>query len=153
MIKKLNNTKPEVAQEMMEVFRASYAVEAKLLQATDFPPLKRPLEGYMNATTQFYGFYKDQNIAGIIEITVAENTLHINSLVVHPDFFRQGIARQLLDNLFANYYSPIYTVETGADNIPASNLYRSYNFTEINQYDTDHGVRKVRFEKLNLSTH
>ncbi|MEJ2584117.1 MAG: hypothetical protein P8Z38_03455 [Robiginitalea sp.] len=38
-------------------------------------------------------------------------------------------------------------METGLDNGPATALYRKFGFREILQYDTDHGVRKVRFEK------
>ena len=45
------------------------------------------------------------------------------------------------------YKSIIFTVETGVDNHPAIKLYISLGFEEQNQWDTNHGVRKVRFKK------
>ncbi|HCY98291.1 MAG TPA: GNAT family N-acetyltransferase, partial [Polaribacter sp.] len=44
MIEKLKNSDLEIAKKMRLIFQASYKVEAKLLNATNFPPLKRPLE-------------------------------------------------------------------------------------------------------------
>lgn len=41
----------------------------------------------------------------------------------------------------------IFTVETGIDNQPAIKLYESFGFQELEQWDTNHGIRKVRFEK------
>jgi len=38
-------------------------------------------------------------------------------------------------------------VETGLKNEPTTQLYLKLGFREVYQYDTDHGVRKVRFEK------
>ena len=45
------------------------------------------------------------------------------------------------------YKSMIFTVETGVDNHPAIKLYISLGFEEQSQWDTNHGVRKVRFKK------
>ncbi len=44
MIKKLNQTNSSIAEKMHSVFQVSYAVEAQVLKATDFPPLQRSLE-------------------------------------------------------------------------------------------------------------
>ena len=65
------------------------------------------------------------------------------------NFFRQGIGRQLIQHILQHFSSKVFTVETGLENIPASTLYKNFGFKEIRQWDTDHGVRKVRF-KLNL---
>ena len=43
MIQKLDNNDLEVAETIRNIFQLSYAVEAELLQAIDFPPLHRPL--------------------------------------------------------------------------------------------------------------
>ena len=50
MIKQLQHTNINTAKTMKAVFQVSYKVEAELLGATDFPPLKRPLEGYTPVT-------------------------------------------------------------------------------------------------------
>ena len=45
------------------------------------------------------------------------------------------------------YASSGFTVETGIDNRPAIKLYVSLGFEEQDQWDTNHGVRKVRLKK------
>lgn len=42
-------------------------------------------------------------LAGVIKLELLENFIDINSLVVHPNFFRLGIAGALLD--FASVFS------------------------------------------------
>ena len=149
MIKKLDHTNQAIATKMRIVFQESYAIEAKLLNAINFPPLQRPLESYIKSTTTFFGYHIKDKIVGIIEVSSNEKTTHINSLVVSPHFFRQGIGRDLMDYILQNFSSKVFTVETGLENIPASTLYKNFGFKEVRQWDTDHGVRKIRFE-LNL---
>jgi ribosomal protein S18 acetylase RimI-like enzyme len=146
MIKKLNHTNLAIATKMSAIFQVSYTVEAKLLNAVNFPPLQRPLESYIESTTTFFGYHIKDEIVGIIEVIPKEKTTHINSLVVSPHFFRQGIGRQLMKYVLKNFSSKIFTVETGLENIPASKLYTSFHFKEVKQWDTDHGVRKIRFK-------
>lgn len=146
MIKKLDHTNLAIATKMSAIFQVSYAVEAKLLNAVNFPPLQRPLESYIESTTTFFGYHIKDEIVGIIEVSPKEKTTHINSLVVSPHFFRQGIGRDLMDYILQNFSSKVFTVETGLENIPASKLYTSFHFKEMKQWDTDHGVRKIRFK-------
>ena len=148
MIKKLDHTNQAIATKMRIVFQESYAIEAKLLNAINFPPLQRPLESYIKSTTTFFGYHIKDKIVGIIEVSPKEKTTHINSLVVSPHFFRQGIGRNLIDYTLQNFSSKIFTVETGLENIPASKLYTSFHFKEVKQWDTDHGVRKIRFKLI-----
>ena len=146
MIKKLDHTNLAIATKMRIVFQESYAIEAKLLNAVNFPPLQRPLQSYIESTTTFFGYHIKDEIVGIIEVSPKEKTTHINSLVVSPHFFRQGIGRQLMKYVLKNFSSKIFTVETGLKNIPASTLYKNFGFKEVRQWDTDHGVRKIRFK-------
>ena len=146
MIKKLNHTNQAIATKMRIVFQESYAIEAKLLNAINFPPLQRPLQNYIESTTTFFGYHIKDKIVGIIEVSSNEKTTHINSLVVSPHFFRQGIGRQLMQHILQHFSSKVFTVETGLENIPASKLYTSLGFKEVRQWDTDHGVRKIRFK-------
>ena len=149
MIKKLDHTNLAIAKKMRIVFQESYAIEAKLLNAVNFPPLQRPLKNYTKSKTTFFGYHIKDKIVGIIEVSSNEKSTHINSLVVSPHFFRQGIGRQLMQHILQHFSSKVFTVETGLENIPASTLYKNFGFKEVRQWDTDHGVRKVRFE-LNL---
>ena len=147
MIVRINNKRNKIAKEILDIFQASYSVEAELLNAINFPPLKRTLSEFLNSNTEFYAYYIDKNIAGVIEIENNVDETHIQSLVVYPKCFRKGVGRKLVEFIFDTYTSSVFTVETGIDNLPAIRLYKSFDFKEQFQWDTDHGVRKVRFEK------
>ncbi|MEH6772073.1 N-acetyltransferase [Maribacter arcticus] len=147
MIEKLENSELEVSKKIRSIFQVSYKIEAKLLNTIDFPPLKRPLEDYLKSDTEFFGYSKNGELAGIIEIDHTNNYTHIRSLVVNPIFFRQGIARNLMEFTLKTFDANLFVVETGLENEPASKLYEKYGFIEVKQWDTNHGVRKVKFEK------
>ena len=147
MIQKLQNSNREIAISIRAIFQASYAIEAKLLNAVDFLPLKRTLENYIKCDNDFYGYFKGKDLASVIEIKHHSDFTHIQSLVVHPNFFRQGIAQELMKFILKSYNTKPIIVETGVDNGPATQLYKKFNFIEIKQWDTNHGVRKVRFER------
>ncbi len=148
MIKQIDSKNRLVAKRIHFIFQESYAVEAKLLNAIDFPPLKRGLTDFIASTTIFYGYFKEGIMIAVIETKGDQERAHIQSLVVLPDFFRKGIAKKLIGYVFDCYGSNVFTVETGADNIPARALYRKFGFQLVKEWDTDHGIRKVAFEKL-----
>jgi ribosomal protein S18 acetylase RimI-like enzyme len=148
MIEKLQNSKLEIAEKIRAVFQVSYKVEAKLLAAVNFPPLQRPLENYRESSTEFYGYSKDGELAGVVEIDANNNYILIRSLVIHPFFFRQGIAGKLIKFVFNTFDANLFVVETGLANGPATALYKKFGFIEVHQWNTDHGIRKVKFEKL-----
>jgi len=147
VIKRLQNNDIKISKKIFSIFQLSYSIEAKLLNATNFPPLKRPLENYINSNTEFFGYFKNHDLAGVIEIDQNNNLTHINSLVVNPEFFRQGIARKLIEFVLDTFDSNLFVVETGLENGPATKLYKKFGFIEVKQWDTDHGVRKIKFEK------
>ena len=147
MIVKIDNKRNQIALEIRRIFQASYAIEAKMLKAIDFPPLKRTISQFIDSNSEFYAYYMKQNIAGLIEISSNQSITHIQSLVVYPKYFRQGIGKKLVMFVLDTYTSINFTVETGIDNHPAIKLYASLGFEEQNQWDTNHGVRKVRFKK------
>jgi len=147
MIKRLQHTNIDTAKTMKAVFQVSYKVEAELLGATDFPPLKRPLEGYTECSNTFYGYFIKDTLAGVIEIIHNADYTHVRSLVVDPKYFRKGIATQLMEFTLDKYDSKLFIVETGAANGPASALYLKLGFTKVCEFDTPFGIRKVKFEK------
>ena len=68
MIKKLQNNDIEISGQIYAVFQLSYAVEAELLEANDFPTLKRPLESYLKSSNGFYGYFENNELARVIEV-------------------------------------------------------------------------------------
>ena len=128
MIIKINNNDTKVAEEIRAIFQVSYAVEAEILKAVDFPPLKRTVSQFVNSNSEFYAFTIIKNIVGIIEIDSHDDLTHIQSLVVDPKYFRKGIGRQLVQFTLDTYRSKLFTVETGTDNQPAIKLYENLGF-------------------------
>ena len=149
MIVKIDNKKIEISKEIYSIFQVSYKIEAELLQATNFPPLNRTTTEFLDSSNTFYAYYIKKHIAGVIEIDDNSKSTHIQSLVVYPKYFRQGIAKQLVQFVLDSYTSKLFTVETGLDNKPAIKLYTGFNFQETKQWNTNHEVRKIRFEKEN----
>ncbi len=147
MIKKLQNHDLETSSQIYSVFQLSYAMEAEILDIKDFPPLKRPLESYLESTNDFYGYLENHELAGVVEVEPTDKYIDINSLVVKPKFFRRGIGRKLIEFTFNRFDSGLFMVETGIDNKPAIELYKKLGFKEIKQWNTDFGIRKILFEK------
>ncbi|MCK0191067.1 GNAT family N-acetyltransferase [Arenibacter sp. F20364] len=150
MIEKIDHSQISNAEKIHKLFQASYSKEAELLGVTDFPPLKRSIVDFLNSDTLFYGIWKDGVLAATVEIDLLENTLDICSLVVHPKYFRQGIAQKLL--LFLENYDDSETliVETGWANVPAIALYKKFGFHETSQYTNTGGIKKIGFSKSKL---
>lgn len=149
MIRKLDHKNPEEASKIREVFQESYAVEAKLLKAeNNFPPLKRPLAGFIEADSAFHGHFENESLAGVIEIKSEDDSTHIQSLVVSPRFFRRGIGSQLLQFVIDKFDTPVFTVETGAANDPAIALYERFDFQITRKWMTGVGIEKVAMKRI-----
>jgi ribosomal protein S18 acetylase RimI-like enzyme len=146
MIERLQNSDIEVSKTIRSVFQLSYKIEAELLDAIDFPPLKRPLKDYINSSTAFFGYITDGELSGVIEIKQNGRITVINSLVVSPAFFRQGIASKLIEFVFNTFDSNLFVVETGLENLPATVLYKKFGFKEVKQWYTEQGIKKIKFE-------
>lgn len=147
MIKKIVHSEISNAEKLHALFQVSYRIEAELLGVTDFPPLHRSISEFQNSTTQFFGLWKEDVLAAAVEIDQLKNSLDICSLVVHPKYFRQGIARKLL--LFVEDYDDFETliVETGWANAPAIALYKKFGFQETGEYIGPGGIKKKCFSK------
>jgi len=147
MIKEILHTQKDQAEEIRAVFQISYKVEAELLGATSFPPLSRPLEDFYSCPNDFIGHYEDEMLVAVVEMKKEEDSMHIQSLVVDPAYFRRGIARKLIDFVLQNYPVPYFTVETGKENGPARKLYESFGFELLKTYTAEEGILKVRYQK------
>ena len=147
MIFLLDHKNRSVAKKIHSVFQSSYAVEAKILGAEDFPPLKRTVSELKNSASFFYGYYQKNLLLGVVETYSTKSSTHIQSLVVEPKHFRIGVGKSLVLFVLENSSSVLFSVETGLKNTPAINLYLNFGFKETKQWNTDHGVRKIRFEK------
>ncbi|ODB44974.1 acetyltransferase [Pseudoalteromonas sp. BMB] len=143
MIQKLNNRDALVAREIFNVFQRSYKIEAELIGASYFPPLSRTIEDICGATSHFYGYFENQNLAAVIEIVIVEKTLEIDSLTVDPSYFRKGIAGKLLHFALTEFDAAKVIVETATANAPAIKLYNKHGFVEYKRWLPAHGIEKL----------
>jgi len=143
MIIKLENLNEEVANDIFNLFQASYKVEALLIGANDFPPLSRGTKDIISSKTQFFGFYLNKKLAGIIELSIEDGRLDIDSLTVSPLYFKKGIAGKLINYAINEFNYSLIVVETAVANMPAINLYKKHGFVEFKRWTPSHGIEKL----------
>lgn len=145
MIKRVNHKLVKQAQTIYEIFQSSYAVEAQILNHSDFPPLKRTTNNIQNSQTQFYAYQLGDKTCAVMELEANKRHIHINSLTVAPAFFRQGIGFKLLNFIRDELQPDSLSVETGHANAPAVNFYLNFGFKKNKVWMTDVGIEKISF--------
>ena len=109
------------------------------------------MEEIRSAAGKFLGLRVDSALAAVIEYRLKDTQLSIDSLVVHPSFFRRGLASHLLRSLFDDNEWRIADVETAAANLPAIALYEKHGFSESGRWITAEGIEKVQLLIQKLS--
>ncbi len=140
--------------ELLSLQLAAYKVEADLIGFEEIPLLKDGIQSLRNAGETFLGYYKDEPkgriLAGAISYEWKGTVVTICRMMVHPDFFRQGIARALLGHVLTalpKQGATRFVVSTGSANIPAVGLYKSFGFIERNVRTIAPGVTLTVFER------
>ena len=148
VIKDLDLSCERQVLEILALQRASYAVEAELIGSFEIPPLKDTTDTLRHCGESFCGFFAEGRLVGMISYKRGDDVLDIHRLVVHPDHFRKGIGRALVEHIeeIAGTGDRI-TVSTGAKNVPARRLYRSLGFEEMKEAEAVPGLRITFFEK------
>jgi ribosomal protein S18 acetylase RimI-like enzyme len=152
MIKLINLQYPDQLLQLLTVQRAAYLVEAQLIDFYDIPTLHETQEQLQHSDEIFYGYFIDRQLAGAVSYKLADDVLDIYRLVVDPGYFRQGIAKKLLnfvENQVAKTTPHIkkIIVSTGAKNFPAKNFYRQVGFVELGDKEIVAGLLITLFEK------
>ncbi len=136
-----------MASQIHDLFQRSYVVEAGLVGVDDFPPLRRKASHIQSSGNQFVGERIAGDLAAVLEYNESGGDLSIDSLVVHPDFFRRGLARQLMQTILASSSCRIAYVDTAAANSPALALYRKLGFADVRRWNTADGIDKIRLRR------
>jgi ribosomal protein S18 acetylase RimI-like enzyme len=125
--------------ELLAMQLASYRVEAELIGFEGIPPLKDGIQSLREAKETFIGCFRDdeevqkQELVGAISYTRNGNVIDICRMIVHPNHFRKGIAKCLLQHLINEQCRKgvsRFVVSTGTANLPAVSLYKSFGFQE-----------------------
>jgi len=148
MIKNLDLHNLDLVKELHELQRASYLIEAKLINFFEIPPLKETVEELTVCGESFLGYFEGENLAGAISYTIDGEELTICRMVVHPNHFRKGIAQKLLKTVEELYKkNTVLKVSTGKDNNPAKRLYLKNGYKLVGDLEVVPGLFISNFEK------
>ena len=143
MIRSLNQKKSATAEQILNLSLQAYRIESDLIGGFDIPPLHETLDEIQTSKSRFYGCYREALLAGVIELD-GEAEVTINRLVVNPQFFKQGVATELLD--YAKRTAGRLSVSTASGNLPAVNLYLKSGFYLVSTRDVPPGLTLSTFE-------
>ncbi|MFY0758113.1 GNAT family N-acetyltransferase [Metabacillus dongyingensis] len=148
MIKKIDITNPKFAVEVLNIQIPSYKVEAEIIDFYEIPPLKDTAETLQQCRETFFGYYISEELCGAISIKVEKDVMDIHRLIVHPKYFRKGIAKMLLD-FIESHLEGIETiiVSTGSKNTPAVNFYEKNGFSKIGETRVNERLSLTSFKK------
>lgn len=132
--------------DIYRLFQRAYAVEARLLNVRDFPPLARSAAAIQAAKNAFFGVGNEAGLLGVIELEQEPGAVSIASLVVDPGYFRRGLARLLLGHVISISPGQVLRVETATANVPAMALYANMGFAVCGEYAKATGLHMSRLE-------
>lgn len=125
-----------LAQQILRVQHAAYAMEAKLIRFTAIPPLHENLEDIQSRELKWVGLTfgaanPDQVIAVAAYDEETPRHLDIDRFYVDPKYQRRGFGRLLLSHM--QFDALKVNISTPKLNVPALDLYRSMNFQIVGE--------------------
>ncbi len=150
MIEPIDIRDEAVAERIVEIQIAAYAVEAELMGFDGIPQLHETVPDARSRTDLWwFGVYDGGEIIGAIAWREQPGLIDIDRLVIAPSHARRGYGRNLVMALGS---TTRITVSTGAANAPARALYESLGFELIGTSEIAPSVRVVHYEKPGDST-
>ena len=147
MIQRIDIALQPKALRLLELQRVSYQIEADLI-GSSIPPLRETLPELQSSDEDFHGFFEDDRLLGFISHKLEGNVLDIHRVAVHPDAFKRGIARRLLEFVLKLEPSAKQAiVQTGSLNLPACKLYLSFGFETLERKEVALGLELTLFAK------
>ncbi len=148
-IRKLEITDRVVAERVLEIQRASYRIEAELIGFDALPPLLETWQDLARSGELFFGAFIGEDLAGAISYKVENAVLDIHRVMVHPDYFRRGIARALIGFVESRELGvERVIVSTATRNQPAVKLYLKLGFSATSSLEVVPKLWITRFEKI-----
>ena len=147
MITPLDVTDRTLAERLLTIQHAAYAVEAELIGFDGIPPLREELDGLMSSTEHWLGRYDGTLLVGAIAYGLSDDTVEIDRLVVDPAHARRGHGRALLDHLDRVAPRAVSLVSTGSANTPAVALYTSRGYAAVAELEVAPGISITQFRR------
>jgi GNAT superfamily N-acetyltransferase len=148
LIKKIDFQNISLLKKLFELQKASYLVEAELIQFFEIPPLRESFAEFQKCGEKFLGFFEVDELAGALSYTIDGYELTICRMVVNPNHFRKGIAQKLVKYVEeTNKEQIVLKVSTGRDNNPAKSLYFKNGYQLVCDLEVAPGFYICNFEK------
>lgn len=140
-------TLPHLARQVQELQLASYPFEAKLIGLEIIPLMRDTEESLMSCGEQFAGCFEGERLIGAVSYKMIGAAIDIHRMMVHPEWFRRGIAQSLLHLALSQPGASKALISTGTANLPAVQLYKKNGFRETKREVIAPGVTMTFFEK------
>jgi len=143
-IAQLDLSEPDVAEQIHELQRAAYRVEADLIGYHGIPPLHESIAELRIRQLDWRGIRAGGRIVAAIAVTGEGRVCDIDRLVVEPRWHRRGLGRRLVESVLVH---DMVTVATGTANTPALALYESLGFHRLHVREIAPGVTVTELER------
>ncbi|MGJ9460015.1 GNAT family N-acetyltransferase [Oceanobacillus sp. CF4.6] len=147
MIKKIDISNRKNAEQVFNIQIPSYMVEAEIIGSYKIPPLKDSIDKLQQCGENFFGYYLEDELCGAISIKVENDEIDIYRLIVHPNYFKKGIAQMLLNYIESKFVVGTIKVGTASKNIPAVSFYNKNGFQKIKEVIVSEQLSVTSFEK------
>ncbi|KML41193.1 GNAT family N-acetyltransferase [Cytobacillus firmus] len=148
MIKEINIKDRKAAEQVLSVQLPAYKIEAEIIGYPDLPPLKDTANTLQITGETFFGYFTGKKLCGVVSFKQEKGVLDIHRLIVHPEYFRMGIAQELLNYIERRPMIEKMVVTTGSKNTPAVNFYLKNGFKELDKMEINEALTITAFEKL-----
>ena len=118
-----------------------------MLCMENFPPLQRSEQNIRRSISRFYGICESTRLVAVLEIGESSEVINFDSLVVHPQYFRQGFATRLIEFMLDLYTGLSFRVRTAKKNLPGLALYRKCGFTVAREINETSGIEVLELER------
>ncbi|WP_426451483.1 GNAT family N-acetyltransferase [Paenibacillus sp. S-38] len=148
MLRNIDLNKMSEVLPLLELQQTAYRLEAELMGMQEAPPLLDSPSTLKDSGESFFGYYEGDRLVGAGACKQCRKEFFICRMMVHPDFFRRGIASRLLQHMesFAPPGMPI-RVATGTKNEPAVKLYEKHGYVPDKVHVVAPGVTLTQFQK------
>ena len=136
------------SEELLELQRAAYAVEAELIGDDRIPALSEDLPGLLSAGLTWLGVHDDGRLVGAVAFVASASLVDVHRLVVAPTAARRGIGRALVSEVVQLAEGRPVDVSTGRDNAPARALYEGLGFAWLGDLEVLPGLWVSRYRAL-----
>ena len=137
-------------QEILALQLLAFQSEARIHNNFNIPPLKQTIDGiieeYKNWT--FLKAVNSENrIIGSVRVRDDNQTLYVNTLIVHPDFQGQGIGTQLLKEVEERMPQLRYEIFTSDKSVLNIKLYERMGYRIFKTVAIEPSLNYVYLEK------